>query len=282
VFAPDTIGFYLDWRTQEVGVAAAFSGDRALMEDYATGDVYHALARMCGLTDDPDPIRWKKLNRPQRDRMKPLQLGINYGMGVPSLAHGLDRHPLIASEIIERHKRRYPRLASYLDRGCTCWTALENKPFSLLSGIFQQRRGVKSGVPDVEVIQRQPGRLLVVFVELKSRAGVASKTQKQFRLEVLAAGAEWWMARSARAAMTALYGSGVAFRRPWKPPSLEPWEGPFADPHRRLPQEPGVAARRRAEQRQYRERQRARQDAEIARLPSGENALQSPSAGAAP
>ena len=41
--------------------------------------------------------------------MKPLQLGINYGMGAPSLARGLDRHPLIASEIIERHKRRYPR-----------------------------------------------------------------------------------------------------------------------------------------------------------------------------
>ena len=109
VFPPDTIGFYLDWRTQEVGVAAALSGDQALMDDYLSGDVYHALARLCGLTDDPDPIRWKKHNRPQRDRMKPLQLGINYGMGVPSLARGLDRHPLIASEIIERHKRRYPR-----------------------------------------------------------------------------------------------------------------------------------------------------------------------------
>ena len=44
-----------------------------------------------------------------RQRAKPLQLGINYGMGVPSLAKGLDRHPLIASGIIERHKRRYPR-----------------------------------------------------------------------------------------------------------------------------------------------------------------------------
>src|SRR5262245_20340042 len=64
---------------------------------------------LCGLTSDPDPIRWKKMNRPQRDRMKPLQLGINYGMGVPALARGLDRHPLIASEIIERHKRTYPR-----------------------------------------------------------------------------------------------------------------------------------------------------------------------------
>jgi DNA polymerase I-like protein with 3'-5' exonuclease and polymerase domains len=109
VFPPGSIGFYLDWRSQEVGVAAALSGDQTLIDDYASGDVYHALARMCGLTDDPDPLRWKKLNRPQRDRMKPLQLGINYGMGVPSLAHGLDRHPLIASEIIERHKRRYSR-----------------------------------------------------------------------------------------------------------------------------------------------------------------------------
>jgi DNA polymerase I-like protein with 3'-5' exonuclease and polymerase domains len=41
--------------------------------------------------------------------MKSLQLAITYGMGVPSLARGLNRHPLIASEIIERHKRTYPR-----------------------------------------------------------------------------------------------------------------------------------------------------------------------------
>jgi hypothetical protein len=109
VFPPDSIGAYLDWRTQEVGVAAALSEDRALMDDYAAGDIYHALARLCGLTDDPDPIRWKKNNPAMRNRMKPLQLGINYGMGVPSLARGLNRHPLIASEIIERHKRRYQR-----------------------------------------------------------------------------------------------------------------------------------------------------------------------------
>src|SRR5829696_9170468 len=43
-----------------------------------------------------------------RQRMKALQLGINYGMGVPSLARGLNRHPLIASGIIERHRRSYP------------------------------------------------------------------------------------------------------------------------------------------------------------------------------
>jgi DNA polymerase I len=40
--------------------------------------------------------------------MKSLQLGINYGMGVRSLAKGLGRHRLIASEVLVRHRQRYP------------------------------------------------------------------------------------------------------------------------------------------------------------------------------
>ena len=40
--------------------------------------------------------------------MKALQLGINYGMGVRSLSSGLNRHPLIGSEVIIRHQRQYP------------------------------------------------------------------------------------------------------------------------------------------------------------------------------
>ena len=107
-FSPDTIGFHLDWRSQEVGVAAARFNDRTMITDYLSGDVYHALAWMCGLTDETDPIRWKANYPAQRDRMKAPQLGINYGMGVASLAKRLGRHPLIAAEIIERHKRRYP------------------------------------------------------------------------------------------------------------------------------------------------------------------------------
>jgi DNA polymerase-1 len=115
MFPPDTIGAYLDWRTQEVGIAAAHSGDRALMAAYRSGDVYHALARICGFTDDPDPEHWKAGNQDMRQRMKTLQLAISYGMGVPSLAKGLDRHPVIASGIIERHRRTYPRFWQWRD-----------------------------------------------------------------------------------------------------------------------------------------------------------------------
>jgi hypothetical protein len=144
-------------------------------------------------------------------------------------------------------------LHKYLTAADTFWTSLENKPISRLSGLFQKRRGVRSGLPDVLVIWR--GR--PIFVELKSRAGVASKVQKRVRSEMLPAGADWWLARSARAALMALHLSGVVFRRRWKPPRLQPWEGPFADPDRRLPQAPDVAARRRAARRRWRLRQRA-------------------------
>jgi hypothetical protein len=60
------------------------------------------------------------------------------------------------------------------------------------------------------------------------------------------------------------YRSGVAFCRSWESPPLAPWEGPFADPHQRLPQEARVAAQRRAEQRRWRERQLARKAAKLA------------------
>ena len=108
LFEPDTIGCYLDWRSQEIGIAAVLSDDGALKADYAAGDINHALAVMLGLTDELNPVRWKEQDPAQRERMKTVQFGIGYGMGVPSLARRLNRHPLIANEVIERHKRRYP------------------------------------------------------------------------------------------------------------------------------------------------------------------------------
>ncbi|MBO0758492.1 MAG: hypothetical protein J2P54_21790, partial [Bradyrhizobiaceae bacterium] len=107
-------------------------------------------------------------------------------------------------------------LENYLDPAYTFWTSLENKPLSPVSGVFQQKRGVKSGLPNVLVLSN--GK--TVFVELKSRRGVASKAQKPIRAQLLPVGAEWWMARTARAAMTALQRYGVVFRRKWKPPKL--------------------------------------------------------------
>jgi hypothetical protein len=42
-------------------------------------------------------------------------------------------------------------LAEYLDPHCVFWGGLENAPRSLVSGIFQKRGGIRSGLPDLIV-----------------------------------------------------------------------------------------------------------------------------------
>jgi len=44
----------------KAGIAVSKSGDSTLMADYAAVDIYQTLALMCGLTDDRDPVHWKK------------------------------------------------------------------------------------------------------------------------------------------------------------------------------------------------------------------------------
>jgi len=85
------------------------------------------------------------------------------------------------SEEWREHIRLAELLAEYLDPACTFWTSLENKPISAVTGMFQKMRGVRRGLPDVLVIYRDGARLCVIFIELKSRRGVASKAQKQIR-----------------------------------------------------------------------------------------------------
>ena len=43
------------------------------------------------------------------------------------------------------------KLSVMLDKylpDCTFWTSLENKPISRISGIFQKKRGIRSGLAD--------------------------------------------------------------------------------------------------------------------------------------
>jgi hypothetical protein len=152
----------------------------------------------------------------------------------------------------QRQVRLTELLVKYLDSECTAWSSLENRPRSVVAGMLAKRAGVRSGIPDTLVIFRG----LPIFVELKSDAGVPSKTQLEFREALVAAGARWWWVRSPQAALTALQRSGVEFRRPWSSRALRAWEGPFAGEE--APEHPAVVARRRAYARRWRERNRAR------------------------
>jgi DNA polymerase I len=107
---PGSEVFYLDWSSQEVGIAAAWSDDKNLKADYQK-DVYWGLARMCGATDEEDHKLWKDTNKDhgQRDRMKPLELGLRYGMSIDTLALSLGVHLVEAEHIVNLHRNRYPR-----------------------------------------------------------------------------------------------------------------------------------------------------------------------------
>ena len=134
-------------------------------------------------------------------------------------------------------------LDKWLDPACTFWTATDPVAASALSGAIRKQRGVKPGVPDHLILHR--GKL--VTIEMKSRQGRCSASQRAAREALLRAGAEWWECRSAHAAMWALAISGVCFRtltnhdgtlERWQQPKLPAWEVPKRDPHERRPRAP--------------------------------------------
>jgi hypothetical protein len=134
-------------------------------------------------------------------------------------------------------------LDKWLDPACTFWTATDPVAASVTSGAMRKKRGVKPGVPDVLVWY--PGGSITI--ELKSRRGQCSPSQRAVREALLRAGAQWWVCRSANAAMWALAQSGVQFRtivyedgaiECWQQPELQAWEVPKRDPHERRPRAP--------------------------------------------
>ena len=87
---------YIDYQRQEIGVAAAISGDEAMRQDYLRGDPYLALAERIG-------------GGVTRDLCKILLLGIGYGMGARTLALRLSRPENEARWLLDFHRRTYRR-----------------------------------------------------------------------------------------------------------------------------------------------------------------------------
>jgi len=164
----------------------------------------------------------------------------------------------------QHEAREQIKLKKLLEKWLPCfWSMLENRPRSAMAGMIQKHRGVRSGMPDCYVVYRGKP----IHIELKSPIGTLSKTQRQVRLELLADGAVWWMARSANAAMAALSRSGVKFNtivhadgtiERWQPPELHPWEEPTQNSSGRHLSRPELTARRREAKRRRRAAARER------------------------
>ena len=153
-------------------------------------------------------------------------------------------------------------LDKWLDDTCSFATATDPVTSSALSGWLRRRRGVKAGTPDTLIWHRGKS----ITIEMKSRGGRCSPAQRAVRSALIRSGVQWWVCKSAHAAMWALKESGVKFRlfvrsdgavERWRQPALEPWEVPRRDPSERRPMHPRTAAQRREAARRRRERQRA-------------------------
>jgi DNA polymerase I len=103
---PEGFGLaYLDFKAEEVAIAAALSGDARLAEHYATGDVYWRFALATGLGA---PAATGLARKAVRDLVKVLFLAISYGMQAFSLARKSGKTLAEAKELLQLHASTYP------------------------------------------------------------------------------------------------------------------------------------------------------------------------------
>jgi DNA polymerase I-like protein with 3'-5' exonuclease and polymerase domains len=96
---------YIDYSSQEVAIAAALSGDPALIDAVASGDPYLAFAVRAGLAPSDAS---KETHAHVRDRCKACVLGVNYGMGAATLALRIGGHRLDAEHLLQLLVRSFP------------------------------------------------------------------------------------------------------------------------------------------------------------------------------
>src|SRR5262249_21492281 len=96
---------YIDWGQQEFGIAAALSGDKAMMAAYDSGDPYLAFAKQAGAVP---PEATKQSHKAKRDLFKACVLAVQYGMGEVSLAQRIGQPVAKARELLALHRQTYP------------------------------------------------------------------------------------------------------------------------------------------------------------------------------
>ena len=100
----------LDWVSQEPGIAAALSGDPAFIADYHSGDLHMRFAIRAGLAPE-----WatKRSHGPLRDDIKPVSLGVHYGMTKYGVAAATGKTLNWAADRLAAHRHAYPVLKQW-------------------------------------------------------------------------------------------------------------------------------------------------------------------------
>jgi DNA polymerase I len=103
---------YVDWKSQEVYIAAQLSGDGALLDAVLSGDPYLTFAKIAGLAP---PDATKDSHKQIRDLCKTCLLGTNYGMQAPSLAARTGLSVIEAQDLLRRLARTFPTFTAWAD-----------------------------------------------------------------------------------------------------------------------------------------------------------------------
>lgn len=94
----------IDWGQQEFGIAAALSGDSAMMAAYETGDPYLAFAIMAGAAPTDATTA---THHDVRERFKACVLGVQYGMGAATLARITGLSQSVAQQLMTQHRSMF-------------------------------------------------------------------------------------------------------------------------------------------------------------------------------
>lgn len=105
---------YIDWSQQEWGVAAALSGDEAMIAAYESGDAYLAFAKMNGAVAQ-DAAKCSPGVGAVRDQYKGTGLGVLYGQGRDGVALRIQRSPAHAKQLLAAHRRLFHRFWRWSD-----------------------------------------------------------------------------------------------------------------------------------------------------------------------
>jgi DNA polymerase family A len=93
---------YVDWSQQEFGIAAALSGDPAMMAAYRSGDPYLSFGKQAGAI----PPNATKLH-PKRELFKACVLAVQYGMEAEALAARIGQPTVMARELLRMFRETY-------------------------------------------------------------------------------------------------------------------------------------------------------------------------------
>jgi hypothetical protein len=104
---------YVDWSQQELGIAAALSGDRRMQEAYTSGDFYLTFAKLAGAVP---PNATKQTHAAERDQFKSVALGVLYGLSADGLARKLNVPPCRGRELLRMHQETFRRFWAWSDR----------------------------------------------------------------------------------------------------------------------------------------------------------------------